>query len=102
MSREEEAIAKMQLKGNAGIAERQKTGNILLNERILIFVGGIAILGICVVWATAKSAWVQYGSFALVIVLTFLWGIARVKRMERIKQERAEQAKAASSVKSES
>lgn len=94
MSLEEEAIAKAQMKGGAGIAERQKSGSIFLNERIFIYLGGIAFIGLCMVWATAKSGWILYGSFALLILLVILWGVARVKRIERVKQERAAQARA--------
>ena len=96
MSMEEEAIAKTQMKGGAGIADRQKSGNVLLNERIIIFLGGIGFLGLCVVWATAKSAWILYGSFGLLILLVVLWGFARIKRIERVRQDQAAQARAMS------
>lgn len=94
MSLEEEAIAKTQMKGQASVAERQSAGNVFLNERIIFALGGIVFLGLCVVWATAESAWVVYGSFGLLILLIVLSGVARIKRLERIKQERAEQARA--------
>lgn len=97
MSLEEEAIAKAQMKGGAGVADRQKSGTIFLNERIVIYLGGIAFIGLCVVWATAESPWILYGSFALLILMVILWGVARIKRIERIKQERAEQARASQS-----
>ena len=94
MSNAEEGIAKTQLKGDAGVSSRQSWGIAYINERIFIYLGSIAFVGMCVVWAAAKSGWILYGSFALTILLVVLWGVARVKRLDRIKQERAEQARA--------
>ena len=97
MSHGEEAVAKAQLKGKDGVDKFQKRGIANLDDRIFIYLGGIAFLAMCVVWATAKSAWILYGSFALTILMVILWGIARVKRIERVRQERAEQARAVQS-----
>ena len=97
MSHGEEAVAKTQLKGKDGVEKFQKRGIANLDDRIFIYLGGIAFLGMCVVWATAKSAWILYGSFALTIAMVVLWGVFRVKRIERIRQERAEQARASQS-----
>ena len=94
MSNAEEGIAKTQLKGGDAVGKRQAWSIAYLDERIFIYFGAIAFLGLCVVWATAKSAWLLYGSFVAVIVLVVLWGVARIKRIERIKQERAAQARA--------
>ena len=93
MSDLEEAIAKAQLKGGAGVGKHQGRSIAHLDERIFVFLGGIAFLGLCLVWATARSGWILYGSLALTILLVILWGVARVKRLERIRQERAMQAR---------
>ena len=97
MSHVEESVAKAQLKGKDGVEKFQKRGIANLDDRIFIYLGGIAFLGMCVVWATAKSTWILYGSFALTIAMVVLWGVFRVKRIERIRQERAEQARAVQS-----
>ena len=97
MSDVEEAIAKTQLKGSAGVAGHQRRGIAYLDDRIFIALGGIVFIGLCVVWATAKSGWVPYGSFGLTILMVILWGVARVKRLERIKQERRAEAQTFSS-----
>ena len=94
MSDVEEAIAKAQLKEGAGVARHQSRSIAYLDDRIFVALGAMAFLGLCVVWATAKSGWILYGSFAVTILMVVLWGIARVKRLERIKQERALQAEA--------
>lgn len=74
MSNMEEAIAKAQLKGDAGVAGHQRRSIAYLDDRIFIALGGIAFLGLCVIWATAKSGWTLYGSFALIILMVIVWG----------------------------
>ncbi|MDH3388101.1 MAG: hypothetical protein OEN02_09355 [Gammaproteobacteria bacterium] len=96
----EEGIARAQ----AAAAKAQGTeGDLLrghhvrsiayLDERILIFLLAIAFIGLIVIWATATSKLVLYGSFAAVILLSIVGGRARVKRIERTRQERERQAK---------
>ena len=69
------------------------TGTIAyLDERILVFLMAMAMIGLIVVWMTAKSPLVFYGSLAAVILLTFLWGYARIRRIEAERIERARQA----------
>lgn len=95
----EDAIMRAQLaaakaQGKDGVQVDDHHGNSVsyLNERIWIFLGGIAILGLVLIWATAESEVVIYGSFAGVIILTVLWGAARIKRLERQRREREQQA----------
>lgn len=95
----EEGIAKAQIaaaqsQGSAGV-KKHHDGNIAyLNERIIVSLLAIGVTGLLVLWATAKSALVLYGSLAGVIALTLLWGYARIKRLEAIRRERAQQADA--------
>ena len=88
------AAAKTQTGETDGLNKVQKWNIAYLNDRIFIYLGAIAFLGLLVVWATASSALVLYGSLALVILLTILWGVARVKRNDRINAERARQVEA--------
>lgn len=88
------AAAKTQTGETDGLNKVQKWNIAYLNDRIFIYLGAIAFLGLLVIWATASSALVLYGSLALVILLTILWGVARVKRNDRINAERARQVKA--------
>ena len=97
MSNAEEGIAKTQLKSGATVAGQQSWGIAYIDERIFIYLGAIAFVGLCVVWAAAKSAWIIYGSFALTILMVILWGVARIKRLERVRQERAAEAQSFSS-----
>lgn len=94
----EEGIARTQAaaaraKGADGLREHQKWNIAYLDERILVFVLAIAFIGLIVLWATVKSALILYGSLAGVIILAILWGVARVKRIEKVRREREIQAK---------
>lgn len=94
----EEGIARIQAataqaKGAAGLHEHHKWNIAYLDERILVFVLAIGFLGLVALWATTKSALLLYGSLVAVILLTILWGVVRIKSIERTRQERARQAK---------
>jgi Flp pilus assembly protein TadB len=100
MSNAEEGIARTQAAaikahGTQGgkLREHQEHSVAYLDERILAYVFAIAFIVLIVVWATTSSALILYGSLVAVILLTILWGVARVKRIDRIRQERAHQTK---------
>lgn len=100
MSNAEEGIARTQAaaikaQGTQGgkLREHQERSVAYLDERILTYMFAIAFIGLIVVWATTTSALILYGSLVAVILLTILWGVARVKRIERTRQERACQTK---------
>jgi len=100
MSNAEEGIARIQAAaikahGTQGgkLREHQEHSVAYLDERILTYVFAIAFIGLIVVWATTTSALILYGSLVVVIILIVLWGVARVKRIERTRQERAHQTK---------
>jgi Flp pilus assembly protein TadB len=94
----EEGIARTQaaaaqVKGASGLQDHHKSTIAYLDERILVFVLAICFIGLIVLWATVKSALVLYGSIAGVVLLIILWGVVRVKRIERTRQERERKAK---------
>ena len=100
MSNAEEGIARIQAaavkaQGTQGskLREHQERSVTYLDERILTYVLAIAFMGLILVWATTTSPLVLYGSFAGVILLTILWGVMRVKRIDRVRQERERQSK---------
>lgn len=92
IARIQAAAAKSQGDQGDGLRKNQNRGIAYLNERILIFVFSIALIGLIIVWATATSPFVLYGSFAGVVLLIVIWGAARIKRIKRIEQERQRQA----------
>ena len=103
MSNAEHGIAQTQttaardkLAETGGLQKQHKWSIAYLDERVFYYAGIILFLGLLVVWATASSTWVLYGSLLAAIGSIVLWGVARVKRMDRIRQERAAQAAAVS------
>lgn len=101
MSNEEQGIfqaqsraASEQLAGKDGLREVQRRSIFYLDERIYVYLLAPAVILLFAVWATAKSALLLYGSFGLVIVLTVLWGLARIRGIERKRLERQMQARA--------
>ena len=90
--RAQAAAAKADGTQDGGLQKHHGRGVSYLNDRILSFFFMIVALGLIVVWATATSPLVIYGSFAGVIFLTMLIGYTRMKRIERTKLERAQEA----------
>ena len=90
----EEGIARVQAAairaegGGDALARQQTRAIAYLDERILIFLLALGGIGLMVLWATARSALLLYGSFAVLILLLVLWGYARIKRIERDRAER--------------
>lgn len=97
MSNAEEGIARIQAavaqaRGSGGLKEHHKWTIAYLDERILVFILAVAVMGLGVVWATTASPLLRYGSFGALILLIFLWGFVRIKRIETLKRQRAELA----------
>jgi hypothetical protein len=90
--RAQAAAAKAEGTQGDALRKHHSRGIGYMDERILTSLLGIATLGLIVVWATATSPLVLYGSFAGVIFLTLLFGYTRIKRIERTKLEREQEA----------
>ncbi|MFT5114588.1 MAG: hypothetical protein ACI8P9_003926 [Parasphingorhabdus sp.] len=95
----EEGIARTQIAGaqRAGdqsrvMLEQQSRGVTYLNERISIFIFSLVLIGLMLVWATTSSSWVKYGSFIAVLILIGLGWYTWVKRIERTKLQRQQEA----------
>ncbi|MCP4388097.1 MAG: hypothetical protein GY802_07365 [Gammaproteobacteria bacterium] len=98
MSNAEQGIAQIQIEaarteqGKADALQiNQRRSIAYLDDRIFLYLGAIAFLGLLVVWATSTSTLMLYGSLGLAILLTILWGVARIKRINRRNEERARQ-----------
>ena len=96
MSNEEQGIAQAQIAADqARMARGEKLQDRNdLGEKIFLYLGAIAFLGLMVIWATASSALLLYGSFACALLLIVAWGWLRIRRIARIREERARQAAA--------
>ena len=89
----EEGIARVQLGQKGGLQKLQAKGTKNLDDRIIISLVALAFIGLLVVWATASSPYIIYGSFVAAILVTLLFGVVRVKRIHRIRAQRELQAK---------
>tara|TARA_R110002074_G_scaffold91496_5_gene200075 strand:+ start:207 stop:536 length:330 start_codon:yes stop_codon:yes gene_type:complete len=95
----EEGIARTQAaaikaSGTQGkeLEQHQQRSIAYLDERILTTVLVLALIGLVIVWSSTSSKLVLYGSLVGVLLMTVIWGVARVKRIERLRQQRIEQA----------
>ena len=93
MSNAEEGIARAQLSGKDGVAGHQKKSQKNLDDRLVAALFSLAFVGLMIVWATAKSPYLTYGSLVVGFLGVILFGVLRVRRIERIREERKIQAR---------
>jgi len=91
----EEGIARVQARAaheqlaqHDGLRENQKQNIAYLGERIYVYLFAIALLVLLFVWMNTSSVYIFYGSLSLVILFTLLWGVVRIKRIIRIREQR--------------
>ena len=89
----EEGIARVQMAQKDGQRGYHKRSVQHLDDRILTAIFALAFLGLLVVWATATSPYIVYGSLLAGIVIIILWGVVRIKRIQRIREHRELQVK---------
>ncbi len=89
----EEGIARVQMAQKDGLQNYQKRSVLYLDDRILTAIFALAFLGLIVVWATATSPYVIYGSLAVSILIVILWGVVHMKRIQQIREQRELQVK---------
>ncbi|MDJ0955904.1 MAG: hypothetical protein QNI91_03545, partial [Arenicellales bacterium] len=82
------AAAQAQSKQGEGLQKHHKWSVANLDDRIFFYIGTLVVLGLFVLWLAIPSALVVYGSLGVLILLTILWGIARIKRVNSIQKER--------------
>ena len=87
------AAAQAQSKQGEGLQKHHKWNVANLDERIFLYIGTLAILGLLVLWLALPSALVVYGSLGVIILLIVVWGVLRIRRIDRIQKERELQAK---------
>lgn len=89
----EEGIARVQMAQKDGLQNYHKRSVLYLDDRILTAILALAFLGLIVVWATATSAYIVYGSLGASILIVILWGVLRIKRIQQIREQRELQVK---------
>jgi len=87
----EEGIARVQLAGKDGIAQHQKRSASNLNDRAFTSLFAIAFVGLIAVWASATSPYLTYGSLLAAMLGIILYGVLRVRRIQRIRAEQERQ-----------
>ena len=97
----EEGIARVQMSQKNGLQDYHKRSVLHLDDRILTAIFTLAFLGLIVVWATATSRYIVYGSLLAGVVIIILWGVVRIKRIQRIRELRELQVKQMQSESSE-
>ena len=93
----EEGIAKTQavaaqVKGSDGLKEHHKWNISYLNERIIVFVFTLCFICLIILWMVVESEIVLYGSLFGVMLLSILWGVVKLKRIEKTRVERQNKA----------
>ena len=89
--------AQAQSKQGEGLERHHKWSVANLDERIFVFIGVLVFLVLFVVWLSAPSALVVYGSVGVLILLTIAWGVFRILRINKIQEERERQVRAVQS-----
>jgi len=91
----EAGIAALQAKAAQanGAQKHQKSSIAYLDERIFTYLFAIVFMGLLVVWATASSAIIKFGSVGAGILMLLIWGVMRVKHIQKIRELRNLQAR---------
>ena len=89
----EEGIARIQMAQKDGLQNYQKRSVLYLDDRILTAIFALAFMGLIVVWATATSPYITNGSLLASILIVILWGVVRVKRIQKLREQRELQVK---------
>lgn len=89
----EEGIARVQMAQKDGLQNYHKRSVLYLDDRILTAIFALAFIGLVVVWATATSPLVTYGSLLASVLMVILWGAVRVKRIQKLREQRELQVK---------
>lgn len=85
MSWEEQGIFNAQADG---LRKQHDWTVAYLDDRIFVIGFAAALLVVFVVWLSASSPLLLYGSLGLALLVTVLWGVARIARINRIEAQR--------------
>ena len=96
MSYEELSVAQTQARAAKaeGLQKHHKWNIANLDERILVFLFLLIVLGVSLAWATVSSELIRYGSVGMAVLVVVLWFVARVRNINKIRKERELQVKA--------
>ena len=79
--------ASVRLQGKDGLRDLQRQSVFYLDERVYVYLFAIVMVGLFILWVTSKSALLNYGSLGVAILLTFAWGVFRIRGVERRRRQ---------------
>ena len=90
----EEAVARLQTEAAnvQGVQKHHRSTLVYISERIFTYMFGIAFISLVIAWLTAP-AYITYLLSAVFILIPMIWGLVRLKRIQKIKKKRDLQVK---------
>ena len=91
----EEAIARVQAEAvhTKGIQKHHKSTIVYLGERTFIYIFALAFISLVIIWATTSSSYITYVLLSIVLLIPLIWGLVRLKKIQKIKLKRELQVK---------
>lgn len=91
----EESIARVQAEAvhTKGIQKHHKSTIVYLDGRTFIYIFAIAFISLVIIWATTSSSYITYVLLSIVLLIPLIWGLVRLKKIQKIKLKRELQVK---------
>ena len=91
----EEAIARVQTEAVniQGLQKHHKSTIVYLDGRTFIYIFAIAFISLVIIWATTTSSYITYVLLSIVLLIPLIWGLVRLKKIQKIKLKRELQVK---------
>ena len=91
----EEAIARVQTEAVniQGLQKHHKSNIVYLDVRTFIYIFAIAFISLVIIWATTSSSYITYVLLSIVLLIPLIWGLVRLKKIQKIKLKRELQVK---------
>ncbi|HKJ51111.1 MAG TPA: hypothetical protein VKB27_06390 [Gammaproteobacteria bacterium] len=85
--------ASEQLGGKDGLRDLQHRSSHYLDERVVVYLLALVMVGLFMLWMTTRSVLVIYGSLGLGIALILVWGRFQLRSSEKLRRTRELQAR---------
>jgi hypothetical protein len=85
--------ASEQLCGKDGMRDLQQRSSRYLDERIVVYLLALVMVGLFLLWMTTGSVLLTYGSLGLGIALILVWGWFQIRAAEKLQRARELQAR---------
>ncbi len=91
IARVQARAAQVEMEQSSGLQKRHKWGVAYLDERIIIYLFGLAFLILIGIWSTNSSNILKFGALGLVFVSMVAWGFIRIKGIHKLREQREQQ-----------